>query len=150
VGFIYPHFYWAIRYDGYQHLSFGRWIAENVRGKIAIALNNDLVMMNLLDTRAGGSGLFNLHASRSGLETTYPGSFNNAEEAMEWFKKNKVTHLAIDRSYRLEFNLPIYTGKKIPKYWEEIYSIPAPSTFWDIEIYKINWQEYEKLKNGKD
>lgn len=143
ISFVQSGYYWI----PLNHLKFGRWVATNIKGKIAIGRNNDLIMMNFPDTIVGGRGLFDLEAPQSGIATTYPGPFNDPIEIMPWFKEHKVTHLAIDTSYQANFALDTYTGKNIPPYWKLIYEDSDIVANRNIRLYEIDWKKYEIPNN---
>jgi hypothetical protein len=110
-------------------LKWGRWIAENVHGKLAIIEGADLIAMHLHDNKS-----IRLSALR-------PGYFENLDTALEWFKKEGVTHLAIDdlnihrRSYLKEIN----DNSDTSELFEEVYSNYGSDSKWKIRVYVIHW-----------
>lgn len=145
---IIPVGYWYKSPQSSVHdgLEWGRWAAQNIKGKIAIIEGGDLIMMHLPDTMVSGVGQLDLYAPTSNLSVVRPGYFENLSSAMEWFKEIGVTHLALDdnninrRSYLRE----IYSGKEIPSYLIEVYSNYDTDSKWKMRIYYINWSEWEK------
>lgn len=127
-------------------LEWGRWAAQNIKGKIAIIEGGDLVMMHLPDTQVSGVGQLDLYAPKSNLSVVRPGYFENLSSAMEWFKEIGVTHLALDDKNinRRPYLKEIYSGKEIPAYLTEVYSNYNTDSKWKMRIYRINWSEYEK------
>lgn len=140
------HWYKSPQSSVHDGLEWGRWAAQNIKGKIAIIEGGDLIMMHLPDTMVSGVGQLGLYAPTSNLSVVSPGYFENLSSAMEWFKEIGVTHLALDdnninrRSYLRE----IYSGKEIPSYLIEVYSNYDTDSKWKMRIYYINWSEWEK------
>ena len=134
-------------YDG---LEWGRWAAQNIKGKIAIIEGGDLIMMHLPDTKVSGVGQLDLDAPKSNLSVVRPGYFENLSSAMEWFKEIGVTHLALDDKNinRRPYLKEIYSGEGIPLYLTEIYSNYNTDSKWKIRIYRINWSKYERSQNS--
>jgi len=130
-------------YDG---LEWGRWAAQNIKGKIAIIEGGDLIMMHLPDTKVGGVGQLDLYAPKSNLSVVRPGYFENLSSAMEWFKEIGVTHLALDdiNINRRPYLKEIYSGEGIPLYLTEIYSNYNTDSKWKMRIYYINWSKYKE------
>lgn len=130
-------------YDG---LEWGRWAAQNIKGKIAIIEGGDLIMMHLPDTKVSGVGQMDLYAPKSNLSIVRPGYFENLSSAMEWFKEIGVTHLALDdlNINRRPYLKEIYSGEGIPLYLTEIYSNYNTDSKWKMRIYYINWSKYEE------
>ena len=149
VGFVYPNYYYQNSSANYsEKLEFGRWVAANIKGKIAMGYDWDFIMMNLPDTQVGGRGLFNPIAPKSGIEIIYPGYFNNIDSAMKWFKKNKITHVIISQEPRtVHPPLRILPNVDKPDYLELIYSKFDDIYNWQVEVYKVNWKEYDKIKS---
>ncbi len=144
VSYFYPQYYFLEKTPR-EALTMSRWIAENVRGKIAMAASNDIVMMNLPDTTIAQLGLFDLKAPRTNLQVVYPGKINDIDILTQWLKDNKVDYLVVDRDHmpRITPQLKIYTGKVLPSYYEKIYHDYSVKSSWETEIYKINWNKFK-------
>ena len=122
-----------------------RWIAENVRGKIAMAASNDIVMMHLPDTTVAELGLFDLKAPQTGLQVVYPGKIDDVDQLTIWLKDNGVDYLVVDRDHmpRITPQLKISTIKALPSYYEKIYHDYSVESSWETEIYKLNWSRFK-------
>ena len=127
-------------------LRWAKWVAKHVKGKIAIVEGGDLIMMNLPDTSADLVGQYDLYATTSALSIVRPGCFNDFPEAMGWFKKISVTHLAIDNIYiaKRPYLREFFARKRVPSYLKEIYTNSNTNSKWKIRIYYIDWGKYKK------
>ncbi|HIE41382.1 MAG TPA: hypothetical protein EYP80_01835, partial [Candidatus Aenigmarchaeota archaeon] len=140
------HWYKSPQSSVHDGLEWGRWAAQNIKGKIAIIEGGDLIMMHLPDTMVSGVGQLDLYAPTSNLSVVRPGYFENLSSAMEWFKEIGVTHLALDDNNinRRPYLREIYSGKEIPSYLIEVYSNYDTDSKWKMRIYYVNWSEWEK------
>lgn len=134
VGFVYPAYYYQNSSNNYaEKIKFGRWIANNIRGKIAMGYDWDFVMMNLPDAKAGRQSLFHVIAPKTGIEIIYPGYFESTDKALKWFRDNKITHFIISQSFSaVSPPLRIFPANQIEKdnRFEKIFP----------EVYKINYE----------
>ena len=139
VSYFYPQYYFLEKTPR-EALTMSRWIAENVRGKIAMAASNDIVMMNLSDTTVAQLGLFDLRAPKTGLQVVYPGKIDDIDQLTKWLRNNHVEYLVIDRDHmpRITPQLKISTIKKLPSYYKKIYHDYSVESSWEAEIYKLN------------
>jgi len=139
VSFIYPEFYF-IRKRPVAEVKFGRWVAGNIRGKMAIAFGGDYIMMNLPDTTVAKAGLFDMSAPRSGLSLVYPGHFTDPDKLVKWLKDNRISYLAIDKDYLDPYRnrLYIYKGKTLPQNLTKIYHDYDTDSSWEVELYKLS------------
>jgi hypothetical protein len=144
VAFFYPQYYFLTK-NPKEAILTARWIAENVRGKIAVAGGNDLIMIHLPDTTVSGRSLFTLKAPRTGLEIVYPGHINDIDQLTRWLKENNVDYVSINRDYthRIIPPLKISTIKELPYYYEKIYHDYSVESSWETEIYKLNWSRFK-------
>lgn len=140
------HWYKSPQSPVHDGLEWGRWAAQNIKGKIAIIEGGDLIMMHLPDTKVGGVGQLDLYAPQSNLSVVRPGYFENFSSAMEWFKEISVTHLALDDNNinRRPYLKEIYSGKEVPLYLTEVYTNYDTDSKWKMKIYYINWSKYEE------
>ena len=124
-------------------LELGKWTADNVKGKIAIAEGGDLIMLHLPDTTIGGVELLNLYAPKSNLSVLRPGYFEDLSSGMDWLREINATHLVLDEltmNTKRPYLKEIHSGKEIPSYLTEIYrNKDSKLKAW---LYYINWTEY--------
>ncbi len=135
-------------------MTWAKWVAEHVRGKIAIIEGGDLIMMNLPDTRVGGVGQYDLYAPKSGLSIVRPGYFSNLHDAMKWLEKAGVTHIVLDdiNIDRRPYLRSLLSGNKTPPYLVKLYDNHNTSSKWKVRIFAINWdvfERYDKLKEPR-
>jgi hypothetical protein len=123
-------------------LTWGKWVAQNIRGKIAITEGGDLIMVNLPDTKVGGVGQYERYAPESGLSIVRPGYFENLSSAMEWYKEIGVTHLAVEFLLGVGRMPRFFKEYPPPPYLKEVYSYVG---LWKVGIFQIDWSEYESL-----
>ena len=144
VSYFYPQYYFLEKTPR-EALTMSRWIAENVRGKIAMAASSDIVMMHLPDTTVAELGLFDLKAPQTGLQIVYPGKINDVDQLTIWLKDNGVDYLVVDRDHmpRIKPQLKISTIKILPSYYEKIYHDYSVESSWETEIYKLNWSRFK-------
>ncbi|MFH1758977.1 MAG: hypothetical protein ABH822_00235 [Patescibacteria group bacterium] len=151
AGFIYPQYYFLAKRSDHA-LEFGRWVAQNIRGKIAIALNQDFIMMNLPNPRVASAGLFDFYATRTMsdfgtksdivlVELKYPGRFEDIASLTAYLKENNFDYLALDRDHTSRMNVQpkIYTNNDLsPETYTKIYSDYDPNSTWAIDFYKLD------------
>lgn len=132
-----------------NELEWGRWIAQNVQGRVAM-FNGDIVMMNLPDTKiCDKEGLTTLYSPQANLSVINPGYFDKLTQAMQWFMEKNVTHIALDEITinRRPYFKEIYQQKKIPPYLTEVYSNYDTDSNWKIRVYSFNYSEFTKISN---
>lgn len=140
VGFFYPQYYFLTKRSD-EAVAFGRWTAQNLQGRTAIALDQDFIMMNLSDATVSQKGLFDLEAPQSKLSLIYPGYFTNAKKLTDWLRSNQINYLILnsDNSDRINQQLKIYTNVPLPLNYKKIYHNYDNQSSWAVDIYKINY-----------
>lgn len=131
-----------------DELEWGKWIAENIKGKIAM-FNGDLVIMHLSDRKFGDTRQFtDLYSSKANLSVMMPGYFKNLSSALKWYQRVGITHFALDDATinRRPYFKEIYSKKDIPSYLTEVYSNYDTDSNWKMRVYSFNHSEY--LKSG--
>jgi hypothetical protein len=137
----------ASRSPVHDGVRWGRWIAEHVRGRLAIVEGASLVMMHIGDTLAGGSGLMDLRAPLTGLSVVRPGYFASLEPALTWLRAQGVTHVAIDNANvaRRPYLRALAAQPHAP-YLRRLFSNQQTADRWKIEVFEIDWAEYDSLR----
>jgi hypothetical protein len=126
-------------------LEWGKWVAENVEGKVAMIDGGDLIMMHLTEVTFDEYSA--LAAPNQGIRLIVPGCFQDLSSGMDWLRERGTTHLVLDekiinrRPYLEEAHNP-----KFSSVFKEIYSNQNTSSQWKVNIYKIDWESYDKLK----
>lgn len=140
VGFFYPQYYFLTKRSD-EAVAFGRWAAQNLQGRAAIALDQDFIMMNLSDTTISQKGLFDLESPRSKLSLIYPGHFTDIKKLTKWLQSNKIDYLILsgDNSDRINQQPKIYTRRPLPSNYKKIYHNYDNQSSWAVDIYKINY-----------
>ena len=124
---------------------WGKWIATNVKGKVALIEEASFIMMHLPDASVAGAGLMDMYAPRSGLSTVRPGYFRTLDAAMAWFRDIGVTHLVVDdvnvarRPYLEEIR-----PDALPAWLEQVFSNYGTDSRWKVRIYRIRWDRYPR------
>lgn len=118
------------------------WVANNLRGNIAIIEGDDLIKMILTDTKIGSKKLLNLSAEQLGIFTFRPHYYNNLEDAMQDFKKRQAEYLMLDTENikRRPYLYEVYNSEW-SKHFILIRSFKSGSTdkwvIGDMDIFKI-------------
>ena len=139
AGFIYPQYYF-INPRSQQEMEFARWVAFNLRGKLAISIEGDFVMMNLPDATIANRGLFDIITPQSGLELVYPGYFTDPQELKKWMMKNNTKYVALTRgNQKQRIIVPpiIYEGELPSEDFKKIQTVSDRQLNWQIDIYEL-------------
>lgn len=118
------------------------WVANNLRGNIAIVEGSDLIEMILTDPKIGSKNLLHLSAEQLGIAAFRPGNYNNLENAMRDFKKMPVNYLMLDTENikRRPYLYEVYNNN-----WSEHFMLiksfkSGPNDKWvigDMDLFKI-------------
>ncbi|MCG2694409.1 glycosyltransferase family 39 protein [Candidatus Parcubacteria bacterium] len=131
--------------DHFNDTAWADWAGRNVKGVLAIRGGSEWIFVNLKDAQIGDSAsMYEYSAPATGLSTKLIGNFKDLSSAMEWFKQEGVTHIAVDNLYldRRPFLKEI--ADKNPVYLEEIYSNIASQVDWKVQIFSIDWSVYDE------
>lgn len=134
----------ALRGEEIDGLAWGRWVAEHVRGRLALSKGHELVMMHVPDARIGGADIFTMSAPRTGLALIRPGHFSTLDDALAWMHKRGVSHLLVDGLYDAGTSYaPLLSAAPLPPWLIERYVSGAGSR-WPVRVLEIRWDRYER------
>ncbi len=123
---------------------WANWLSVRLKGKIAIGNGSDILTMQLPDARIGGRGMFDVIAPHTGLETAYPGKFDDIDSLRPWLKKNAVDYLVLDGVVKTSYAfapdkyLSIYTGETFPPYLQQVYSNYETNSQWKVRVFSVD------------
>lgn len=115
------------------------WASENVRGTLLAFDDGDRVMVHLPDTRAGGGGLAELDAPKTGLRIRNYGVFDTLPEGLAWHREHdNATHLLVSPwSASLRTWLAGALVDEPPAYLELVHREG------DVHIFRIDWEAFD-------
>jgi hypothetical protein len=129
----------AASHESQDALAWARWVAENVRGRLALARGDQLVMLFLPDAAVGGADIYSLSAPRTGLALLRTGDFPDLDQAFAWLRARGVTHLLVDgRHHQDTCFAPLLSAPVLPPFLVERYASPAGSR-WPVRVMEIRW-----------
>jgi hypothetical protein len=118
-------------------LVWARWVAANVRGRLALARGHELVMLHLPDATIGGLDILSMSAPRTGLALVRPGHFPTTEAAFAWLRANGVTHLLVDGLRDApSWHAPLLTAPSPPPGLADRYATP-PGSRWPVRVFEV-------------
>jgi len=126
------------RRDG---MVWGRWIAEHVRGRVAIVEGQELVMMFVPDAVVAGADINAMRAPTSGLELVRPRPFGSTSDAAAWLRSHGITHVLLDRrDPNAEWIEKLHAdGEAQHVRLVERFATPIESR-WPVRVFEAQWR----------
>jgi hypothetical protein len=132
----------ALHHESGAGLVWGRWVAEHVRGRLALPKGYELVMIFLPDATVGGVDIHTMYAPRTGLTLLRPGDFPNLDDAFTWLRTANVTHLLVDGlNHKGTCYEPLLAAVTLPPFLTERYT-NGPAARWPVRVFEIHWERY--------
>jgi hypothetical protein len=126
------------RLDG---MVWGHWIADHVRGRLAIVQGHELVMMHLPDARVGGTDVNAMYAPVTGLYLVRPAEFSSFEEACNWLRAQAITHVALDEaSLSASWAAPFRSGTTRRVFSVEQFA-SEPGSRSPMRVFQTQWPD---------
>ncbi len=132
----------AMHHLSHDALEWGRWVAANVRGRLALARGDQHVMRFLPDATVSGADIYTLSAPRTGLALLRTGDFPDLEQAFAWLRAQRVTHLLVDGRHHADTCFaPLLSAPALPSFLVERYASP-PGSRWPVRVVEVHWERY--------
>jgi hypothetical protein len=132
----------ALHHESGAGLVWARWVAENVRGRLALPKGYELVMLFLPDATIGGVDIHTMYAPQTGLALMRPGDFPSLDDAFSFLRRANVTHLLVDGLHHKGTCFePLLSALAPPPFLTERYA-NGPAARWPVRVFEIHWERY--------